>query len=656
MKKPRLARGRLFLVYFGLAVCWAVISARLVQIQVHLHDRALALAVGQVEGTVVLPALRGRITDRNGRVLATHKPELTFAAVPSKWTEQEATKAAKRFAGLGGKSVAQWSARFKVSSRFVYVARWADPVTARKVRSWNDPAVFEITEPGRLYPTGGTGQELLGLVDVDGVGQAGVEKAWNNVLTGQSASARVELDARRQVSLVPVPSSLAQDGRNLHLTVDWEWQSVIEAVLDSVVQATGAKGGGVILMTPEGAIRAIAYKANPKYPEYAYSGRCRPISDLFEPGSIFKVVTAAALLAEEKVTLGDMVYADSGVCQFGNRKIRDSEPHLWLSFAESFVVSSNIAFGKWAQRLDGTDWFRWVHDFGFGETTDLGLPAEPQGLIPRHEIWTELHKAQLAMGHSIAVTPLQMLCAFAPLANGGDLYRPYLMAAITSPHGDTLDVGRPIKLRHLLPRPVVEQMRSILVRVVTEGTAKPAHSKVIDVAGKTGTAQKVREDGKGYHQDRFMSSFVGYFPADQPQVVGMVYLDEPRTLHYGGYTAAPAFTRMAERLAALDPTLLRYPQPEEGVVPPVDLPNPAMQAGVLPDLAGLPLARAVICASLCGFVVETEGTGLVVQQSPEAGTSLDSVRSVRLVAAISLPPDSTETDSALTVALEDGAR
>jgi cell division protein FtsI (penicillin-binding protein 3) len=650
MKRSRFAKGRLFLVYFGLAAVWLGISARLVQIQVGMHERALGLSEAQVEGWVDIPAQRGSITDCKGRVLATNHPQVTFAAVPAKWTDKDAARAARRFAALGDQPAAVWLARFKSSPHFVYVARAADSATIRLVRSWNDSAMFELSEPGRSYPTGGAGLDLLGFVDVDGRGQAGIESAFEEVLRGHGARARVDYDATRRASLVPVPSALAVDGRRLQLTVDWEWQNVAETAIDSTVRATGALGGGIILMTPQCAILAMAYASNSELQGPSKHRRCRPVTDLFEPGSIFKIVSAAALLSEQKVQMGDLVYADSGVCQFGSRKIRDSEPHLWLTFAESFVVSSNIAFGKWGQRLDGTHWYRWVHDFGFGDATGCGLPAEPNGLIPSHPQWNELDKAQLAMGHSIAVTPLQMVTAFAALANGGDLYRPYLMAAITAPEGDTLETGEPIRIRHLLSHGVVQQMNSILVRVVTEGTAKQAHSDVIDVAGKTGTAQKVREDGGGYYQDRFMASFVGYFPAEDPKVVGIVYLDEPRTNHFGGWTAAPTFTRVAERLAGLDPTLLHYPQPEEGQRAPEDLPDPPLQAGVLPDLAGLPLARAVTCASLCGFLAETEGTGLVVEQIPAAGTLLDSARSVKLVAAVGILPDSTITDSTLVVA------
>jgi membrane peptidoglycan carboxypeptidase len=258
------------------------------------------------------------------------------------------------------------------------------------------------------------------------------------------------------------------------------------------------------------------------------------------------------------------------------------------------------------------------------------MPAEPNGVVLRHKRWTELHKAQLAMGHSIAVTPLQMVVAFASFANGGDLYRPRLAGAITHPSGDTLEVFKPQKIRHLMSRDVVEQMGKILAQVVTDGTAQPAQSEAIAIAGKTGTAQKVREEGGGYYQNRFMASFVGFFPADRPQVVGIVYLDEPRTTHFGGWTAAPAFTRIAERLAVLHPEFLRYPQSEAAKPRLVDQPNPDMTIGVVPDLLGLPLARALNCALYCGFEPAIEGSGVVVRQSPAPGTRLQPGETVTL--------------------------
>jgi cell division protein FtsI (penicillin-binding protein 3) len=655
MKRARFARGRLLVVYLSVVVIWLGLSARLVQIQLFMHERAVALVKDQMMRLVHVPANRGLILDCKGRILVKNVMRTSFFAVPAKWLPADARRAAKRFASLGSRSESAWLERFEKSRYFVYVLRAADSSEIRRIRSWGDSAVFEIQEPAREYTTGGVGADLLGFVDVDGHGQAGVEAAFEDQLRGQDAQVRVDVTATRQATIVPLPVSAAVDGHNVQLTVDWEWQSAAEAAIDSTVRATKALGGGIILMTPDGAIRAIAYASNPERAPDARKNRVRPVTDIFEPGSIFKVISAIALLSERKVRLTDSVFAENGEWRVMGRTLGDSEKHGWLTFAESFVVSSNIAFAKWAQRLDGTLWYRWVHDFGFGDVTGVGLPAEPRGIIPAHAQWNELHKAQLAMGHSVAVTALQMLAAFAALANGGDLYTPHLLQTVTSAAGDTVETGEARKIRHLISQQVIQQMKPILLRVVTDGTAKVAHSDVIDVAGKTGTAQKVKSEG-GYYPDKYVSSFVGYFPADQPQVVGIVYLDEPRTIHYGGYTAAPTFTHLAERLAALEPTLLRFPQPEKDQAPPVDVADPPMQAGVLPDLSGLPLSRAIICASLCGFLVEAEGTGFVVQQSPAPGTTLDSCRTVKLVAAVGNPPDSTQADSTTLAYAERSAR
>lgn len=647
MKRARFAKGRIVIVVAGIVLFWGVVAARLIQIQVLMHDRASTLALEQVEGWVDVPARRGAILDCKGRVLATNEPRLTFAAVPERWSKDEARRAAKRFASLGGKSESEWINRFDQSPKFIYVVRKADTAVARRVQKWNDPAIFSVAEEARVYPTGGVGADLLGFVDVDGIGRAGVEAAYDEVLHGHDARVKVDLDATRGAHIEGRDGLGAVDGGQVHLTVDWEWQSVAEAAIDSAVHATRSKGGGIILMSPQGALRAIAYATNDsifRAPSDKVA-RCRPVTDIFEPGSIFKVISAAALLSERKVTLWDTVYAEDGEFVIGGRTLHDSEKHGWLTFGESFAVSSNIAFAKFSQRLDGPQWYRWLHDFGFGDATGCGLPAEPRGMIPSHARWTEQHKAQLAMGHSVAVTPLQMLTAFATFANGGDLFRPYVVQAVTGPEGDTLETTGDKKVRHLVSRPVVQEMKAILLRVVTEGTAKVAHSEVIDVAGKTGTAQKVKEDGRGYHQDRYIASFVGYFPADQPQVVGIVYFDEPRTIHWGGYTAAPTLVHVAERLATIDPTLLRYPQPEEGQLAHKEVPNPSMHAGVLPDLVGLPLSRAITCASVCGFLAQADGTGFVLAQEPAPGTTLDSCRTVRLLAAVSAPADSTEADS-----------
>ena len=456
---------------------------------------------------------------------------------------------------------------------------------------------------------------------MDNHGVCGVEGALRS--SDRSGGTRASLGRRpTHVVVDPLPASLAKDGNDLFLTIDWRWQEVVEDELLRIVRKHNARGGGAILMTPQGAIRSIAYVSLDGGTEEERQAPCRPVTDLFEPGSIFKAVTAAILLSEKFVAVRDTVYADSGETRIGGRRIRDSEPHGWLTFGESFVVSSNIAFAKWAQPLSEQVWWRWLHDFGLGQITDVGLPAEPRGIVPELGHWSDLTKAQLAMGHAVSVTALQMVTALAAFANGGDLYRPYLVQAVVDPHGDTLLIGEPQKVRHLLSSEVVETMGELLARVVTEGTAKPGRSDVIAISGKTGTAQKVREDGRGYYQNRHIASFVGFFPADAPQVVGIVYLDEPKPVHFGGWTAAPALARMAERLSLMHPEFLRYPDIQKTVSRPVDLPDPEPVPDIVPDLCGLPLARAVNCAARMGWIVEVQGSGSVWQQHPGPGAAL----------------------------------
>jgi len=625
MKRKQLSSGRILTVSICAVVLWSISVARLIQVQILEHSQAVELAERQVEGWVTIPAVRGLIVDAQGSILATNKECVTFAAVPKRWKTQSARlRAARRLASVSGQSAKEWLKRFQESPEFVYVARHADPDVARKIAGWDDDAIFAISEAGRMYPARETARELLGKVDIDNRGLAGIEMACEKYLAGTSARGRVRYDARREASIDPLPASLAVDGADVQLTLDRGWQEIVERELDALLERTGAKGAGAIFMTPQGAIRALAYRVNPEREDAAAEtvSRCRPVTDLYEPGSTFKAMIASALLTEKKVTLTDSVYADSGRALFGDRWINDSEPHLWLSFAESFVVSSNIAFGKWAQRIDGEDIYRWARDFGFGTATGIGLGAEPDGVVPSYHRWNELRLAQIAMGHSISVTPLQMVSAFAAFATGGDLYKPYVVQSVLGPDGDTVSTTKPEKIRHLLSPQIVETMRELLARVVSEGTAKPAVSKAIAIAGKTGTAQKVREDGLGYYRDKFISSFVGFFPVDAPQVVGIVYVDEPKRFHWGGWCAGPTFRDIAERLAAMHPEFLRSPVVDPTGEMPPPRPDPELTPGVVPDLEGLPLARAIALASQLGYIAEINGTGCVKSQFPRPGESM----------------------------------
>ncbi|TFG86590.1 MAG: PASTA domain-containing protein, partial [Gemmatimonadales bacterium] len=630
---------------------WAVAVARLVQVQVLEHGRASELADRQAQSWVTIPASRGRILDCNGTILATNEPFVSFAAVPKEWkSKKDRNRAAQRLASVCGGTQGEWLKRFGGSPEFIWVKRDADPGTAARILSWDDDAIFQREEPGRRYPAGSVARELLGRVDIDNRGQSGLEQAFDSVLADRPGKGRARGDATRRMVIDPLPAALAADGCDVVLTIDLRWQEIAEQELRRVVRSKGARGGGAIFMTPQGDIRALAYYANDSLDSEAgrLSPRCRPVTDLFEPGSTFKSFMAAALLTEHVVQLTDSIYADSGISRFDNRWIRDSKPHLWLTFAQSLIVSSNIAFGKWAQRLEGDQLYRWTHDFGFGESVRLGLAAEPSGLIPNPRRWTVLAKAQLAMGHSLAATPLQVVTAFCAFANGGGLFRPYVMRAVIDPEGDTVMTGRPHKIRHPISSEIVETVGELLARVVSEGTAKYAQSKAITLAGKTGTAQKVKEDGTGYYKNRYIASFVGFFPADKPQVVGIVYLDEPHgVIPDGGMTAAPAFRNIAERFAAMDPELLDYPVLAETGELPAPRPDPIAVEGRVPDFEGLPLSNAVVFASQQGFSVWTSGSGCVVAQSPAEGTLLAAGGVVRLKARTTQPVSTAVTRGSL---------
>jgi len=624
---------------------WAVAVGRLVQVQVFEHARAQELADRQAASYVTIPASRGRILDRNHMVLATNEPCTSFVAVPKVWKSKQARqRAADRLVAVCGGTRSRWLKRFESSPEFIWIKRDADPRTASRILAWHDDAIFLREEPGRRYPGGPVARELLGNVDIDNRGTSGIEQAFDSVLADRPGKGRVYVDATRKMVIDPLPAALARDGCDVVLTIDFRWQEIVEQELRNIVRLKNARGGGAIFMTPQGEIRALAYYANDTLDTDASraAARCRPVTDLMEPGSTFKSFVSAALLSEGAVKLTDSVYADSGISKFDTRWIRDSRPHLWLSFPQSLILSSNIAFGKWAQRLDGHLLFKWAHDFGFGEPARLGLAAEPSGIIPNPDRWTMLAKAQLAMGHSLSATPLQVVSAFCVFANGGGLYRPFVMGAVVDPDGDTVLTGEPHKIRHPVSPEVVKVVGELLARVVTEGTAKPARSEAITLAGKTGTAQKVKEDGSGYYLHRYIASFAGFFPADHPQVVGFVYLDEPTgVVPDGGVTAAPAFRNIAERFAAMDPRLLDYPVlAEAGELPP-PRPDPTTQEGYVPDLEGLPLARAVLYLSQLGFGVEAHGSGCVVQQLPTGGSPLSEGGVVHLTARPELPESRT---------------
>jgi cell division protein FtsI (penicillin-binding protein 3) len=512
----------------------------------------------------------------------------------------------------------------------------------------------------RVYPLGSLAGQLIGFTGIDGQGLEGIEQWLDKDLCGEADALQVERDARgRQLVLGDVWRPLPRVGARVELTIDARLQHVVEKQLADAVAEFDAVSGTAIVMAPHsGEILAMA--TVPRFDPNHFGDvapqlwRNRAVTDLYEPGSTLKVFLAAAALQRGVVRPEDPIDCERGLLRVANSPIRDHHPYSVISFADVIAHSSNIGCAKVGARLGREALAATLADFGFGQLTGIGFPGEAAGLVRPVESWRAIDLATASFGQGLAVTPLQLVRAFAAVANGGELMRPILVRRVVTPEGVVLTHNPPVVLRRVLSAETSRTLTDILVRVVDSGTGKTAGLDGFAVAGKTGTSQKVDSTTGRYHLTERVSSFAGYVPAHDPELAVVVVVDTPRRHStYGSVVAAPVFRRIAEYGLALRGVLpqgdsLRQRQERPtGLVPVAYAPSESSQlpahtgppapsaAGEVPNLLGLSMRDALVRAQQLGWKVRIDGSGYVIRQEPEAGEPIrDPARPVVPVLAL----------------------
>lgn len=544
---------RLIFVVVGLSLWLGAIVVRLGLLQLRDHDLYLQKATDQQQHVMELDPPRGTIFDSRGRELAVSMPVDSLYAVPRQITDPKGTAAL--LAPLLGMERSLLEKKLTGKNWWVSIARKLDPPMAAKVRA----AVRDHELPGlgfaedskRYYPMLELAAPVLGYVGTDNSGLAGLELVYNERIAGHGVQRAVLRDNKRG-SMVPPDLAFveATPGEDLHLTLDATIQHVVEEELARAVLDHNAKGGTAVILDPRtGAILALAsyprYDAN-RALEHQDLWRIRPIADLYEPGSSFKVFTAAAALEAGEVDPTDMFNCEMGEITLYKIRIKDHKSFGMLTFRDVLAKSSNVGVIKIGQMTGRERLFKTFRAFGFGDKTGVDLHGETRGSLQDLRHWMPITPAYLSFGQGLGVTSLQLAAAVAAVANGGTLYQPYLVAG-TGRDGRIdkrapREVGRPITAGTAL------QLERMLEAVLEEGgTAFNAAISGYRIAGKTGTAQKV-VNGR-YDHTHFTPNFVGFAPARTPVLAGVVTIDEPRGgVTSAGYVAAPAFTAIVRRV------------------------------------------------------------------------------------------------------------
>ncbi len=596
--------GRLLVVY-ALAILWCgTLVGRLIYLQVYRGEEYRTQARHQQQGFAISKGKRGEILDRNLDELAINIQLYSLTADPELIEDPAGTASA--LAPILALPAEQIQTQLVPGRRFVPLARKLVPRQAEVIRHLDLPGVFLVKENHRYYPDSGRAAAVLGFVGRDGEGLSGLEYRWDEYLREEQKRVSLELDARRR-SYSRQASHSSRDGNTLILNLHGSIQYAAEATLERTVHEHGAKDGSIVVMDPNtGEILALA-----SYPSFdpnhfqdydAEAYRNRAILQLFEPGSTMKLVTMAAVLAEGLVDWQERIDCRVGTLRLAGKVYREAIRSFdQLTFQEILAKSSNVGTIKLALRLGPDRLHHYLELFGFGQRTGIDLPGEQAGLLRPTSQWSRISVGALAIGQELAVTPLQVLRAMSAIANGGHLVRPYVVRRVSSPEGDVLEEFTPQRQR-VLDSATAQLMTRALAGVVTHGTGGAAALKGFSSAGKTGTAQKF-VDGR-YSDSRYVASYVGFAPVDDPAVAAIVVIDEPQDHYHGGHVAAPAFKEVMEQALLT----LRVP-PDR----PVQNTPPGLAAAELPNSARVSVGEEPLAAEHLEETVleliETESSG-----------------------------------------------
>jgi len=642
-------RNRVTVISSFVLISWAGLSFRLFDIMVLNGEEfhRIGLKQGLIELTI--PANRGNIVDRDNRPLTRNIIHYTLAANPQKVDDKKAL--AKLIHNRTGKGVDSYLNKLNRKGKFVYLERnLSKEVLGSLIAVQIDG--FQIKRQyRRYYPHENIGSQILGYTSVDDDGIAGLEKEFNHELKGEAGTIVKSKNGHGKTQLSPnLPYAPPRDGNNIQLTLDLEYQSILQEELIRRIKETGSKTATGIIMNPQtGEILAMATEPGFNNNQYSESSveyhRNRAITDQFEPGSTYKVVPAVAAFDQNVVDLTEEFNCENGSFMYKNIPIRDHEEYGLLTFPQVMEHSSNIGIIKIAERLGQDELYKYSREFGFGSQTRISFKGESSGSLKPINRWSQISLGQISMGHGVGVTALQLATAYSAIANGGFLVVPKITRQIMSPDGDIIRKENYEITRKVATRETMDEITKMLCRVVKTGTGTGAEIAGWNVAGKTGTAQKYM-DGK-YSNTKFISNFVGYLPAENPQLLGVFVLDEPNAgFHWGGIGAAKIFNRVMTRIISMDdeikpPSKKHYSSPKnkadiilvdasvkiaENISNhPVPLWTTASVAKtIMPELRGMSMRKAMTTLRRSNLKYKLDGSGSVAWQSPGPGTYVSS--------------------------------
>ncbi len=663
--RPGKSRRRALFVAIGLVAWMVLIGARLVQLQVSQHDDFTSRARNQQLSAIETSPTRGQVLDRQGRELARSIETKSFFADPRDISDPNDT--AKRIAAITGQDRDELVKRLAVAidakKQFVWIARRINIESAKKLDAMELKGIYSRQEPKRYYPNDSLAAHVLGFVGTDEIGLSGVEQSYNEKIRGESGKVYLEMDRDRRAfesyEVQPNP------GQTVVLTIDQTIQYRTEQALGEAVERAHAKSGTAIVMDPRtGEILALAnapsFDPNQSQ-EYTAEARVNgALQNIYEPGSTFKVVAYSAAIEKGLVRPEDKIDCQMGQITVAGRLIHDHKRFGVLTIADALAQSSNVGAIKLGLLVGNESMYEYMKRLGFGSRTGIDLAGESAGLLKSLARWQPSSIGSIAMGQEIGVTPLQMATAYSVLANDGMLVKPHVVRELRSPDGAVVFQAKP-ETRRALKAETTAALRNMLEGVTLHGTARKAQLDGYTAAGKTGTAQKIDPKTHTYSATKYIGSFVGFAPVNNPAVVIIVVIDEPQGSYHGGDVAAPVFREIAEQILpdlSVSPDVevksgteliaqMSRPSPKqlkevqqqtearEATLPKVAARSFSGQtkevvfavatrrAALMPDLRGQSVRDAFRMCQQLGLRLEARGEGHAMRQTPEPGAEVD---------------------------------
>ena len=630
-----------------------VLVGRLFNIQVSEHDRYAKIAEKQQNKTVKIKAERGLITDRNGEILAYTKDDVSLF-VDTRMTNKKAKeRIATKFAEVFGKKKKHYLRLLNSANKNICLEKKAVKEDVIQLSEFVVEGYFQIEDYSRVYPYGSLASHVLGYVDRKLVGVSGVEKYFDDKLTGIDGYKLMENDVlgrvvtvNQELSRKPVP------GNTVKLTINKTYQKILETEVQKGLNKFKGKSAVGIIMNPNtGEILALTNQPDydPKnyniYP--SYKRRNRSITDTYEPGSTIKPLIMSILLDEDLTYESEKINTENGVYRVKGATIRDTHEHEYLTATGIIQHSSNVGIAKLSDRIDEDTFYRYLRNYGFGSLTSIDLPGETPGLLKKPKYYSKISKKFISFGYEISVTPLQLALAYSALVNGGELMHPYVVQQVTDANGNIVEEFAPKKIRRVVSQKTSERVKKMMKEVVEDGTGTEAFIPGVSIGGKTGTAQKLVN--KKYSNKEYNSSFVGFFPVENPQILVLIVVSSPKIGRYGGRVAAPIFHEVAKRILDNDGTEIKKDIPEEKqeIIPKLKhqqnedvfvtsnlpeqrvlLPNSdkkkkySIDSTVMPNLNSFTKREAIKILHDLGIKYKAEGSGTVVSQSIAPNTKI----------------------------------